>query len=84
MEAFLIVVAPFILGSLLIWNASDLARVFCGMGKRIWKIGTFGKTDMAVFYQEKGARSAFKGFGVILIAWSVMMVGFGIHAVFFA
>ena len=82
MKYILITFLPLILGILFIVKAQAIAKGFCAFGKWIWRVSTFGATDMGAFYQVDKTASTFKLFGVIFIAWSVLLVGIGAHAYF--
>jgi hypothetical protein len=47
---------------------------FCRLGRRIWKLTTFGLTDMRWFYPEDKAPSLFRLSGIFVILLGVWLV----------
>lgn len=60
-----------IAGVLCLKYPRQIGIAFCRLGKAIWRVGTFGITDMAFFYPEAKAPRVFKTAGIMLIIFSI-------------
>ena len=67
-------VACFLIGLTLIVFAKRIGLGFCRVGKVIWKMMTFGLTDMHWFYREESAPTTFRVMGVILMGISILLL----------
>ncbi len=74
-----IVIVPivfFVFGVLSVIFPERLGIGFCRLGKTIWKIGTFGFTDMRWFYPEDKAPRIFRTLGILFIVVSLPFFAF--------
>ena len=55
------------------WNR-PLAIGFCRIGKAIWRVGTFGLTDMGWIYDENTAPKAFKLLGIVSVLQGMILI----------
>jgi len=56
-------IALFFAGLITYRFATVIGSMFCRIGKKVWRICTFGLTDMAVFYPEEKAGRIFRLMG---------------------
>jgi len=64
------------LGLAMVIYPEQLGRGFCKLGKAIWKVSTFGLTDMRWFYPEDKAPKIFRLMGVFWILFGVIFLCF--------
>lgn len=82
MDTLLGIAIPLLIGILLFVKAELIGNGFCKLGKAIWRVGTFGYTDMKMFYQEAHAKIVNKIFGILLITWSISFACFSAYGAF--
>ncbi len=82
MRTLLGMVIPLLFGIILYAKAEPIGKTFCTLGKASWKIGTFGRTDMKVFYQESHAKIVFKIFGILLVVGAIIFACFSAYTTF--
>jgi len=73
------IAASLLVGVLLFLKAETIGSGFCKVGRAIWKVGTFGLTDMKAFYQEAHARIVFRIFGVVLVVGSLVFACISVY-----
>jgi multisubunit Na+/H+ antiporter MnhG subunit len=80
MDTILGISIPLLIGILLFVKAEIIGNGFCKLGKTIWKVGTFGMTDMKTFYQEAHAKIVFEIFGILFVTGSVLFACFSVYS----
>ncbi len=79
MDIFLGITIPFLIGVVFFVYAEWIGKLFCKLGKLIWRLGTFGLTDMNMFYQDAHAKIVFKMFGVLFMIGAIVFAAFSIY-----
>jgi hypothetical protein len=77
----LFIVVPLLLiiaGILCLIFQRPIGIAFCRLGKGIWKVSTFGFTDMRWFYPEDKAPGIFRIFGIALVLFGMVLLTIGI------
>lgn len=71
MFGFVVPVALLLAGLACVLWPQKIGVSFCRIGKAIWRVITFGLTDMRWFYSEERSPTAFRSMGVALILLSI-------------
>jgi hypothetical protein len=67
-----------VLGIVMAIFSKQVGIVFCRLGKAIWKILTFGLTDMHWFYNEERAPRTMQRLGMVLCVIGFVFAGYSI------
>ena len=67
MIEFLLALIPLGLGIVCLFRPKQVGLAFCCLGKTIWRVSTFGLTDMRWFYPEDKAPRIMRMLGIMLI-----------------
>lgn len=71
----------FIIGLAALFFPRPTKLLFCRIGRTIWRIVTFGLTDMRWFYREDGGHTLFRVFGALCAATSAAILTFSITSI---